>query len=285
MLTSAWVEEHATDFDVMHVHFGFDALSPDDLRDVVDALRRHDKPLVLTVHDLRNPHHETAELHDAQLGVLVAAADALITLTPGAAATIRARWGRDATVLPHPQVVPDEWLGRARAHRATSSWSGLHAKSLRANMDPLPLVDALVDALPGHAGCPPPRGRPHRRHDRGVPAVRHRRSPTASAPWRTSDALELRVHDYFTDDELWGYLQGLDVSVLPYQFGTHSGLAGGVPRPRHLGRRTGLRLLRRAASVPVVCRRAGRSARRPSSPPCAPPTGTGWPGAPRRARR
>jgi hypothetical protein len=36
-------------------------------------------------------------------------------------------------------------------------------------------------------------------------------------------AVELRVHDYFSDDELWGYLQGLDVSVLPYQFGTHSG--------------------------------------------------------------
>ena len=53
------------------------------------ALRRHDKPLVLTVHDLRNPHHDTAQLHDAQLGVLVPAADALITLTPGAAATIR----------------------------------------------------------------------------------------------------------------------------------------------------------------------------------------------------
>ena len=35
--------------------------------------------------------------------------------------------------------------------------------------------------------------------------------------------VELQVHDYFSDDELWGYLQGLDVSVLPYQFGTHSG--------------------------------------------------------------
>ena len=31
------------------------------------------------------------------------------------------------------------------------------------------------------------------------------------------------MHDYFTDDELWGYLQALDVSVLPYRFGTHSG--------------------------------------------------------------
>lgn len=221
MLTRAWVEEHASDFDVMHVHFGFDAISPEDLGDVVDALHRHRKPLVLTVHDLRNPHHDAAELHDAQLAVLIEAADALITLTPGAAATIRTRWGRDATVLPHPQVVPDEWLGRARAPRAEFV-VGLHAKSLRANMDPLPLVDALVAALPGMPGA---RLRVDAHTDvmtEGYP----RYEPAFADHLRAladEDALDLRVHDYFTDDELWGYLQGLDVSVLPYQFGTHSG--------------------------------------------------------------
>jgi hypothetical protein len=31
------------------------------------------------------------------------------------------------------------------------------------------------------------------------------------------------VHDYFSDAELWRYLAGLEVSVLPYRFGTHSG--------------------------------------------------------------
>jgi hypothetical protein len=35
--------------------------------------------------------------------------------------------------------------------------------------------------------------------------------------------LTLRVHDYFDDDELWCYLDALDLSVLPYTFGTHSG--------------------------------------------------------------
>jgi hypothetical protein len=221
MLTSAWVDDHAADFDLMHVHFGFDALSPQDLRDVVDALHRHDKPLVLTVHDLRNPHHETAELHDAQLGVLVRAADALITLTPGAAAAIRDRWGRDAVVLPHPQVVPDEWVRRPRGSR-DSFVVGLHAKSLRANMDPLPLIDALVEALPGMPGA---RLRVDAHTDvmtAGFP--RHDAAFASRLSALAGDgALDLRVHDYFTDDELWGYLQGLDVSVLPYQFGTHSG--------------------------------------------------------------
>ena len=35
--------------------------------------------------------------------------------------------------------------------------------------------------------------------------------------------LELRVHDFMPDDELFAYLASLDVSVLPYRFGTHSG--------------------------------------------------------------
>ncbi len=35
--------------------------------------------------------------------------------------------------------------------------------------------------------------------------------------WRIS------VHPMFTDDELWAYLGSLDLCVLPYRFGTHSG--------------------------------------------------------------
>ena len=35
--------------------------------------------------------------------------------------------------------------------------------------------------------------------------------------------VDLHVHDYFSDADLWDYFQGLDLSVLPYRFGTHSG--------------------------------------------------------------
>ena len=221
MLTSAWVHGHAAEFDLMHVHFGFDAVSPADLEALTLALRQHDKPLVLTVHDLRNPHHPTAEAHDAQLDVLVAAADALLTLTPGAAAVIEQRWGRTATVVPHPHVVPEEVLVRPRPPRDRFV-VGLHAKSLRANMEPLALVDGVVEALASMPGAVL-RVDAHTdvmtegfaRHDAGLAA-----HLTALAD---DGLLDLRVHDYFSDDELWAYLQGLDVSVLPYRFGTHSG--------------------------------------------------------------
>jgi hypothetical protein len=35
--------------------------------------------------------------------------------------------------------------------------------------------------------------------------------------------VQVRVHPYFTDQQLWDYLWSLDVSVLPYAWGTHSG--------------------------------------------------------------
>jgi hypothetical protein len=55
----------------------------------------------------------------------------------------------------------------------------------------------------------------HHTHRPGlVPALRARHE---------AGRLDLRVHPFFTDDELWAYLRSLDVSVLPYRFGTHSG--------------------------------------------------------------
>ena len=35
--------------------------------------------------------------------------------------------------------------------------------------------------------------------------------------------VDLRVHDFMPDAELFAYLASLDVAVLPYRFGTHSG--------------------------------------------------------------
>jgi hypothetical protein len=67
------------------------------------------------------PHHRDRRDHDAQLDVLIPAADGLITLTAGAAAEIESRWGRQPLVLPHPHVVaavrgvPLTWVGGGTA--------------------------------------------------------------------------------------------------------------------------------------------------------------------------
>ncbi|TSD62370.1 glycosyltransferase [Aeromicrobium piscarium] len=226
MLDPAWIERAHDSFDVFHVQFGFDAFAPADLRRAVETLREHGKPLVHTAHDLRNPHHRTRDLHDAQLDVLIPAADAVITLTPGAAAEIERRWSREAIVLPHPHVVDFETMGslpvtrRAPAERGGEFRVGLHVKSLRSCMDPLAMLPALVRAvssipggvlqIDGHTDVLDPGGA---RYDVEL----------ASALRAAPSCVDVRIHDFFSDAELVDYLASLDLSVLPYRFGTHSG--------------------------------------------------------------
>ncbi len=227
MLAADWVRAHHDTFDVFHVHFGFDARTPAELVALVDALASHGKPLVLTVHDLRNPHHTDRREHDAQLDVLVPAAQALVTLTPGAADEVAARWGRRPIVIAHPHVVETDDMARLQAGQGALSRRpvriGLHLKSVRAGMDPTIVLPALVRAVEalggpdravlqvnGHAELLEQDGSSY---DAGLAAMVH----------ELGDRIDLRVHPYFSDDELWAYLASLDVSVLPYRFGTHSG--------------------------------------------------------------
>ncbi|MEV7428430.1 MULTISPECIES: glycosyltransferase family 1 protein [unclassified Nocardioides] len=227
MLDPSWVRGH--EFDLLHLHFGFDARSPEDLKAFADALHDTGRPLVYTVHDLRNPHHEDRTLHDAQLDVLVPAADELVTLTAGAAEEIRRRWGRTATVVPHPHVVDLRTMAvaqdvRARrgAGRGDGFRVGLHVKSLRAGMAPMTILPALVDTVASLPGAVL-QVDAHRDVLDDDGARRDDRLATYLRGLEADGLVDLRVHDYFTDDELWAYLASLDVSVLPYRFGTHSG--------------------------------------------------------------
>jgi glycosyltransferase involved in cell wall biosynthesis len=220
-LDAQWVLDHADDFDVFHLHFGFDSRTPEQLRDLVDALRRTGTPLVYTIHDLRNPHHEDRTAHDAHLDVLVPAADALVTLTEGAAAVVEQRWGRRPTVVPHPHVVAERSLRRPRpAHDGYVV--GVHLKSLRASMDPLPVVEVLAKVVPQLPGA---RLRVDVHTEVLTPGFPRHDPEAAFRVQSLADAglVDLHVHDLFTDAELEDYLQSLDLSVLPYRFGTHSG--------------------------------------------------------------
>ena len=222
MLDPDWIA--SADFDIFHLQFGFDAWSPERLSQVVAALRARRKPFVYTVHDLRNPHHEDRTLHDAQLDVLVPAADALVTLTTGAAAEIARRWRRHAHVVPHPHVVDFATMTRLarRPRRHGEVRIGLHVKSLRASMDPARLLPPLLDfarrspgvvlQVNGHRDVLEPDGA----HFNVVLAGPLREAADAGL-------VDLRVHDFMPDAELFAYLASLDVAVLPYRFGTHSG--------------------------------------------------------------
>lgn len=225
MLNAGWIDANAGSFDVFHIHFGFDAQDPAALQEAVTALRRHGKPLIYTVHDLRNPHHQSPAAHDAHLDVLIPAADALITLTKGAAAEIERRWDRRAEVIPHPHVVELDTMADYASRPRTAGApfrAGVHVKSLRASMDPLPVIQTLLEVaredggmvvqVNGHCDVLEPGGA---RYDAALAAFLEKES--------AGGGLDVRIHDFLPDDQLWEYLASLDLSVLPYRFGTHSG--------------------------------------------------------------
>lgn len=225
MLDPVWLRE--ADYDLLHVQFGFDARDPAQLEEALSVVAERGAPFVYTAHDLRNPHHRDSSTHARQLDVLMDHADAVITLTPGAADESRRRWSREALVLPHPHVVDFPTMRAQRARRAAAGVPadfrvGLHVKSLRANMDPLailPTLEETVASLPGAVlvvnGHRDVLDRDGARRD--IELADHLEEA------QRSGRLELHVHDFLDDASLWDYLGGLDVSVLPYRFGTHSG--------------------------------------------------------------
>ncbi|ORA05949.1 hypothetical protein BST17_06270 [Mycolicibacterium bacteremicum] len=212
LLEPAFLADHIDRIEILHVHFGFDATPAAVLRAVTDLSAAHRVPLVVTVHDLDNPHFLDSAEHRERLGVLVEAAAQVITLTHGAAAEVERRWNRSALVLPHPPVLSPEGIGKPRARRAEPVVA-VHAKALRANIDPWPVLDALLP----HAGAGWTL-----RLDIDTDGVQSHRN-TGHLDRYASAGVDVRVHPRFTDDDLADYLGEIDVLVLPYRFGTHSG--------------------------------------------------------------
>lgn len=216
---AAWVQSNTDRFDVMHVHFGMESFPVAHLHALVRALRAAGRPLIYTVHDLENPQLRDQTRHRDQLDVLVPAADEVVTLTAGAAAAIERRWGRAAVVVPHPHVLAFD--AAAPAGRPSGPYVlGVHLRDIRPGIDAVRAVATLLDAV-------------DRLHARGVDAVArvhvNERVRDEDARDQVSGlvamhpAAELRRTERLDDAALARSLADLDVAVLPYRAGTHSG--------------------------------------------------------------
>lgn len=224
VLDPVWLVAHADEVDVVHVHFGFESYSCAQLTLWAQELRRVGIPLVVTVHDLANPHLTDQQAHLDALGVLVPAADEVITLTPGVAAVIRERWGREAIVLPHPQIADDSWVHRsdtARRNRHRGLRVGVPLGAVRANVDPtswLAPLAAAVGELGGSLAVTV--------NDEVLGSDDPRRLDVLAAVETLASAtpcVELRIRPRLDDDALAAWIAATDVVVLPYAHGTHSG--------------------------------------------------------------
>lgn len=217
-LTPAWIDAHAGEVDVLHVHFGLESFSAAQLRAALDAARRHGIPVVYTVHDLDNPQLTDQQPYTELLDVLIPAADELLTLTPGAAAEIHRRWGREARVLPHPTLrdtppagdAPDEAVVRV----------GIHLRDLRPNI----AAEDAVRAAVGAARLWPEGGRPLHVDVVENERVRDDRlAERVAAVASEHPAVHLRRTPRLDDAAVEAWISGLDLFVLPYHHGTHSG--------------------------------------------------------------
>ncbi len=190
------------DVDVLHVHFGFEHLGAQRTGHLLRTLAEKDVRVVLTVHDLDNPHLADQEEFHRQLALLIPAADHLITLSSAAAERIRARHGRVAEVIAHPPIVDPGEHPAARPGEIPD-WSdrtpsaGVFLKSLRTNV--------IVD--PGFY--------------RALAAEVYLHDDVAADP----DLGDMVTHRHrpMADDELFDAVARHRVVVLPYARGTHSG--------------------------------------------------------------
>jgi hypothetical protein len=225
MLTAGWVDGHADDFDLMHVHFGMESFTTAELAATLGALRAAGKPLVYTVHDLENPQLTDQSAHREHLDLIVPAADELVTLTPGARGEIERRWGRTARVIGHPRVAPAGVSAGApaadspAAAGSTAATAIVHVRDLRPNIDGIGTVRALAIAAASLAT-----------RIRVIVDVNETVRDEAQLAHivdvvEASPHLELHRHARYDDAELVASLSGAEIAVLPYRFGTHSGWA------------------------------------------------------------
>ena len=211
--------------DLVHLHFGYEHRTPDQVAGFVSALRARAMPLVVTVHDLTNPHEPDPAAHLERTGHLVRGASAVLTLTAGAAAKIRERWGVDARVIPHPRLVPagvTEPLRRERVGGRSRRTVGVVLGTLRAGVAAEELLPALAEALPQDTrlvvmiradALAAARESDHPRHRVALALDRLAARPE----------VEVRPHGHLPESELCAALAGFDALVLPHRHGTHSG--------------------------------------------------------------
>ena len=220
VLLPAWLDAHADEIDLVHVHFGSESYSADELAATLDALHRLDLPLVYTVHDLENPQLTDQSTHRAALGVLIGGATEVTTLTPATAAEVERDYGRASVVIPHPTLVEGAALPVGRPHSATRV--GVHLRDLRPNIDGVgttaTLVRAVADLRAGGAQVEAVVRLNENVRDLAAAASIHAIAGGA-------DGVTLERSARLDDDALATWLSDLDACVLPYSHGTHSGWA------------------------------------------------------------
>ena len=211
MLDDPWSIDQIVDgsVDAVHVHFGFEHLSADALAGWAESVREAGVVLVHTVHDVDNPHLIDQTPHHRRTQTLVEASDVVTTLTDSAADRVERQWGRRPVVIPHPPLASTRNPRRPDVTGGGLLWLG----TVRPNLDVEATVTFLTEA------------------EMDVEVVvredavdRLPDSIRAAATTSNGHARTSTVAPRPTDSELEELVASAGVLVLPYAWGTHSGL-------------------------------------------------------------
>lgn len=194
--------------EVVHVHFGFEHLEASQMRRFLHILRDRRIPLVVTVHDIDNPHLTDQTPYHLLLRLLLADAARVLTLTTAARDRLVAEFGlatRDVTVVPHPAIVPPEQVPNPLPEAEHAA--AIFLKSLRANT-----VTDLCFFQDFAAQQP-----------LTVFVHEDQREHYLVQALREAPGITLHVHKPMDDVTLHSTIARCQVVLLPYVRGTHSG--------------------------------------------------------------
>lgn len=201
-----WWENHNP--EVVHVHFGFEHLNREQMQDFLSILRARRIPLVVTVHDIDNPHlDDQTDFHEL-LRLLLADAARILTLTSAARDRLVAEFqlsARSIDVVPHPAIVPPSDVPNPLPEASITT--AIFLKSLRANT----ITD--LQFYRDFATRQPLTVFVHE-DQRDHPLI------TALADL---EGITLHIHAPMDDDTLHRTIASCQVVILPYIRGTHSG--------------------------------------------------------------
>lgn len=209
-----WVAAEARRWDIAHLHFGHEQHPVDRVLEAVAAHRASGVPVAFTVHDLQIPHLPPDSGAAEDLVIAVApSVDALVTPSRGCADAVRRLTGRAATVIPHGPLVGAGRRHRLRTHRRLAGEGHghllVHVGRWRPNLglEELAAACRLVQ-----------------------PSLPVRLQVHCSAVDRVTSlvgdvrGIDVVGHDHLSDAEFERNVADATAVLLPYRWGTHSGL-------------------------------------------------------------
>lgn len=207
-----WIEDNRRDFDLFHLHSGYEDPSRERVLESIASLDRLGVPLVYTVHELKpSPVRELQTL-------LLSAADMVISLSDELRARIFLDEGRNSRIVPHPHVVPLDGIENTSPRRRLPPFTiGVQLDSLAPDVFAESVVEAVAERV-RESACFRARVDVQRRDD-GI-------DPGALAPLLAGlerrGQIELHFHERFDDESLVECARRIDIAIAPSASGPHA---------------------------------------------------------------